>query len=124
MGIRANVIIKDNNGELIFYRHNDGDPEGVAHSLRTFLEMVKDRKIRNNVEQAAGWLILLGCRELEKIRTIYPEHNTWKVGAYEPATGIAGDIEFLYEIDLNAKTLTGWEHDGEEKGAKISIPTK
>lgn len=44
----------------------------------------------------------------------------WKVGAYEPSTGIHGDIEYLYEIDLKAKALKGWHHDGERKGASVT----
>ena len=30
----------------------------------------------------------------------------WKVGAYEPTTGIHGDIAYKYTIDLVAKTIT------------------
>ena len=31
--------------------------------------------------------------------------NGWKVGAYEPTIGIYNDIEYLYHIDLEKKTL-------------------
>lgn len=45
----------------------------------------------------------------------------WKCGAYEPSTCIHGDIEYLYEIDLQKKTLKGWQHDGNKKGK--AVPT-
>ena len=145
MSTRACVIIKDEYGQLIFYRHSDGYPEGVSVTLNKFIELLRSSKIRNNVSQAAGWLIILGAAEHNitglnfhtsepskalhtPIDKILPYENTgyvglgWKVGAYEPTTGIHGDIEFLYEIDLEAKTLTGWTHDGENKGAQVEIP--
>jgi hypothetical protein len=129
MSTRCNIVLKDGYGqELIFYRHSDGYPEGVAKTLREFLKLVKQSRIRNNVSQAAGWLILLGAEEygksLENLRTEAPDADLsgWKVGAYEPTLRIHFDIEYLYEIDLAKKTLRGWEHDGTKKGKPVSIP--
>lgn len=122
MSTRCNVIIKDNSDKLYFYRHSDGYPEGVAETLNAFMDRLKSGEIRNNVSQSAGWLIILGHEEYAENRKLYPEHSSWKVGAYEPTTALHGDIEFLYEIDLKAKTLKGWEHDGEKKGKPIKIP--
>lgn len=134
MSTRCNVIIKDNNfgteQSLIFYRHSDGYPEGVSDTLNEFLSLVKNNKIRDNIGQAAGWLILLGYEEyaedndLEKMRTNTQGTDIWgwNVGAYEPATCISIGIEYLYEIDLTKKTLNGWEHDGTKKGKKVKIP--
>jgi hypothetical protein len=31
--------------------------------------------------------------------------SDWKCGAYEPTTGIHGDIEYLYVVDLAAKEI-------------------
>lgn len=132
MSTRCNIIIKDKDLDddsfLIFYRHCDGYPEGVAETLGEFLELVKTNRLRDNVEQAAGWLIMLGNEEYAKtgetlasIRANTKGTNLkFKVGAYEPSTCIHGDIEYLYEIDLTAKTLRGWEHDGEKKGKEIT----
>jgi len=129
MSTRCNVIIKDAYGcELTFYRHSDGYPSGVAPTLTELLTLVKTDRLRDNVEQCAGWLIVLGHEE-------YAEYNSltkmranrngtgidgWKVGAYEPSCGIHSDIEYLYEIDLAAKTLRGWEHDGDNKGNEVT----
>jgi hypothetical protein len=106
--------------ELFFYRHSDGSPEGTLPTLKKFLQWLIDGKIKNNVCQASGWLILLGAMEYktvppeafesrsndptsklstdEEIRMEAPVN--WKCGAYEPAQGIQWDISYLYEIDL------------------------
>ncbi len=109
MSTRANIIIKDEYGEVIFYRHSDGYPEGTLPTLREFLSLVKSGKIRNNVSQASGWLILIGAKEYGVLREDFtPEYKDmmeWKVGAYEPTTQIHGDIEYLYTIDLTEESI-------------------
>ena len=140
MSTRANVVLKESysykveNGkmqdvtnELIFYRHSDGYPEGTLPTLNIFMEWLKSNKIRNNLSQSAGWLVVLGAIEYGTIPPYkrqeskfegaprYGDLNTiekpkdngskWKVGAYEPTTCIHGDIEWLYTIDVENKTL-------------------
>jgi hypothetical protein len=122
MSTRANIIIKDEHDKLFFYRHSDGYPEGTLPTLEKFLLYVKEGKIRDNVSQSSGWLIIIGAEEYKAIpnkrryeltkedekewhKKIYSEPLDWKVGAYEPTTGIHGDIEFLYVIDLDKKTI-------------------
>jgi hypothetical protein len=121
MSTRANIIIKDGSGrQLIFYRHSDGYPEGALPTLKKFMSWVKDEKIRDNVDQAAGWLILIGAEEYGEIyegggkykpkKTLTePDPNNefsgWNCGAYEPTTCIHGDIEYLYTLDLDEKTI-------------------
>lgn len=100
MSTRANIIIKDEYDKLIFYRHSDGYPEGTLPTLEKFVDMVKDGKIRRNVEQASGWLIVLGREEYADEGLLENDYYGWKVGAYEPSTCIHGDIEYLYIIDL------------------------
>jgi hypothetical protein len=133
MSTRANVVLKESytdsanrkiSRELIFYRHSDGYPEGTLPSLNKFMEWLKGNKIRNNLSQAAGWLVVLGAIEYATIPKFTKEKpyktsdceygdvetaedpKDWKVGAYEPTDCIHGDIEFLYEIDLIKKKLT------------------
>ena len=134
MSTRCNVILKEsytykaNNGrtvsrakELIFYRHSDGYPEGTLPSLNKFLELLRENKIRRDLSQGAGWLILIGAIEYNTIpeyekgaegKTEYglidtiKEPKSWKVGAYEPTTEIHGDIEFLHEINMRTAELT------------------
>ena len=124
MSTRANIILKEGKDKLFFYRHSDGYPKGTLPTLNKFVEWMKEGHIRSNVQQAAGWLIMLGALEystipdyktetVERYRGTVEEidFNTigspkdWKVGAYEPTTCIHGDIEYLYTIDLNTKEI-------------------
>lgn len=115
MSTRCQVIVKDRYSEIWFYRHSDGYPEGVAETLNQFLQYVKDGKIRDNAEQAAGWLIIIGHKEyMEQMPDYYKDEPTgtesfagWKVGAYEPSVSKEhGDIEYLYTVDLERKEIT------------------
>lgn len=127
MSTRANVILKDGKEKLYFYRHSDGYPSGTLPTLEKFISYTKDGKIRNNICQASGWLIIIGADEYKEYQIDYEDRknipfdkrkefvnekfgdlipstpNDWKVGAYEPTTGIHGDVEYVYVIDL--KTL-------------------
>ena len=38
--------------------------------------------------------------------TRHSGYDDWKVGHYEPTTGVHGDVQFVYELDLREKTLT------------------
>ena len=141
MSTRANIVIKDQYDKLFFYRHSDGYPSGALPTLNIFLDWVKSGKIRDNVGQAAGWLIIIGAIEYNSIppfKTKKPHFkgghaygdistiekaqaggiSEWKAGAYEPTTGIHGDIEYLYVIDLDTKTVKvydSWTDTGEGK---------
>ena len=122
MSTRANILFKDEWGdELWFYRHSDGYPKGVKPTLSKFVDWVVDGKIRDNISQACGWLILLGAKEYsvywdidtsetkEKPTMFEPSGNvlsSWKCGAYEPTTQQHGDIEFLYTVDFKERTVT------------------
>jgi hypothetical protein len=131
MSTRANIVLKESysykdekgkiinrSEELIFYRHSDGYPEGTLPILNKFMDWLKSGKIRNNLQQCAGWLIVLGAMEYNAIPKYEIENEylkdtdtiedpeDWKVGAFEPTTCIHGDIEYLYTIDLSKKELT------------------
>jgi hypothetical protein len=123
MSTRCNIIIKDQYEKLIFYRHSDGYPSVTLNSLCQFMQWIKEDRIRNNVEQCAGWLILLGAKEysteykknektgeyenIEKTDLFAPGNDInisgWKAGAYEPSTSIHGDIEYLYTLTIDKK---------------------
>lgn len=66
MSTRCQVVVKDQYNEIWFYRHSDGYPSGVADTLLKFLELVKSGKIRDNAEQSAGWLVILGAVEYQR----------------------------------------------------------
>ena len=122
MSTRATVIVKDSYEKIYFYRHSDGYPEGALPSLRKFMRWVIEGKIRNNAQQAAGWLVMIGARETDKIYIgdgkyspkadlTEPSPDTsgyeWKVGNYEPSgPELPGDIEWLYELDVDKKTIS------------------
>lgn len=137
MSTRANIVIKEGTQKLFFYRHSDGYPEGTLPTLRIFHKWMIEDKIRNDIQQGSGWLILLGAMEyatipeFKKDKTKYgfevdvntiSDPNDWKVGAYEPTTNIHGDIEYLYVIDMRTKTIEcyeDWTSGGEGKGMPI-----
>ena len=114
MATRCNIILTDAEGdEMWFYRHQGGDPETIMPDLKRFLSWVKNYHIRDDVSQAGGWLIVLGLPPLDGLTGgLTPEipRNDpicpWKVGHYEPTTKQHDDINWLYTIDLAAKTIT------------------
>lgn len=104
MSTRCNVLVKDNYSKIWIYRHSDGYPSGVHPTLSVFIQNIIDGKIRDNPGQSAGWLILLGAKEYDvslPSKTI----SGWKCGAYEPTCGEHGDIEYLYTVDLENRTV-------------------
>lgn len=71
MSTRANVVITDSfKTELWFYRHSDGYPEGTLPTLKKFCKWVHEGKIRDNANQSAGWLIIIGADEYKEYHII------------------------------------------------------
>lgn len=111
MSTRCNIIVKDSYGEeLIFYRHSDGYPDGALPLLEAFTEYVEAGAVRDNVSQACGWLILMGATEYGAVAPQWNKKTgerprNWKCGSIEPTTGIHGDIEYLYVVDLKSRTI-------------------
>ena len=108
MSTRAQIKVVGVGGEeLWFYRHSDGYLEGVLPTLSRFLEWRKTGRIRDNVQQACGWLVILG--NTENSAGTEPKSELvmgWKVGAYEPCSPVFhGDIEFFYVVDLVKATI-------------------
>jgi len=114
MSTRCNILLKDAYGdEMWFFRHGDGGPETVMPDLKRFMGWVKNNHIRSNVSQAGGWIIVMGLPPLDGLTGgLTPEiprndpYSPWKVGHYEPTTEQRGDINWLYTLDLGAKTIT------------------
>lgn len=104
MSTRCNVLIKDGYSEIWIYRHSDGYPSGVHPTLSEFIQHIINGTIRDNPGQSAGWLILLGAKEYN-ISVPAKGMSGWKCGAYEPTTGEHGDIEYLYTVDLENRTV-------------------
>jgi len=131
MSTRCNILIKDKKNKQWFYRHCDGYPSVTANSLKTFVQWLIDGKIRDSVSQGSSWLIILGNNETNKTisdgkkeqrknKKHYfkydhesygggsePHYGSmgWKVGVYEITNGKHGDIEYIYTIDMDKKTV-------------------
>ncbi len=120
MSTRANILIKDEDGMLYFYRHSDGYPESTGEDLKEFVKGYQTGAMRLDLGQSAGWLIIRGHKEyFGENQTFTGSPNPldrsygWKVGAYEPTTDIHGDIDYLYTIDLENKILSCARANGE-----------
>jgi hypothetical protein len=113
MSTRARVTITDGENELNFYRHSDGYPSGVMPTLGHFMKRVKNGQIRDDLMQAAGWLIAFGINEYRALGytgDLEPgpigSSMGWRVGAYEPDPyPLHGDEEYIYILNLKDKTI-------------------
>jgi len=102
MSTRCNIVVRDGDKELWFYRHHDGYPESVLPDLEPLMERLREGSLRDNVGQFSGWLIITGRRGHGRVGS----YDDWKVGDYEPTTGLHGDVAYVYEIDLRSRELT------------------
>jgi len=100
MSTRSNVEITDGTYSFMFYRHSDGYPTGQKMLLK-FMKLIQDKKLRDDLQQCAGWLIVFGH---EEYGSISPEQD-WKVGAYELSIDKHGDIEYFYKCDILKMTI-------------------
>ena len=86
MATRAHLIIKDKDGdERFIYHHWDGYPEGVGKEVREFLHLEEVANIFNAQEF---------CKAIEK----------WDCSYEFEDTGLHGDEDYIYEIDLDKRT--------------------
>ena len=101
MGTRCNIIVKAKGKKITLYHHWDGYPEGVGQDLVNKLQKVFDN------DYFCHWTHIVN--KLVKDR---------EDEGYEITTGLHGDIEYLYTIDTDKKTLkfqsVGYEKDGDE----------
>ena len=90
-------------GDVPFYRHSDGYPEGVKDSLDKFCGWVNSGMIRRVAMQAAGWLIAIGIKEYQKYTDVDIQDLTptdWKIGAYEPCSDIYQWAEYVHVVHV------------------------
>lgn len=142
MSTRAQIIVTDGYCSLWFYRHSDGYPEGAMPLLEKFMNYVKTGTIRDNAEQASGWLVLFGAQEYDtrtsyedgkivevpKVDLVEPDRTDtlygWKCGSIEPSEpNLHGDIDYLYILDLKRKTITSYNKDFEKHIPQIEART-
>ena len=143
MSTRCQVIVRDSRNEQVwFYRHCDGYPEGVAPTLNAFLDLVKAGKIRDNVEQACGWIVIIGAVEYQTVKAdcfdkpkgpVFSADGMtgddlmgWQAGAYEPCPNgcVHGDIEYAYLVDLEEKAIYQLQLTTDSAGAAIDMSKK
>lgn len=98
MSTRCNIIIKDKYNEFWLYHHHDGYPEGVGADLTKRMNSAFEKDL--DLSDVVNMLI----------KDIDDE--------YEITTGEHGDIEYLYKIDVDRKTLSyqAVSHHWEENG--------
>jgi len=106
MSTRSNIEITDGTDSFMFYRHSDGYPSG-QETLLKFMKLIQDKKLRDDVQQCAGWLIVFGH---EEYGSVSPEKD-WKVGAYEPSIDKHGDINYFYKCDILKMTIEVYNPD-------------
>lgn len=106
MSTRANVKFVSGGEELWFYRHSDGYPSCCGEDLKDFVKGYASGKLRSNLIQSAGHLVVRGHEEFKREGFSESGLFSWKVGTYEPTTFQHTDIEFLYEIDLDEGLLS------------------
>ena len=72
MSTRCNILLKDKSGaELWFYRHYDGYPDNIMPDLKRFMGWVKNGHLRDNVNQAGGWIIAMGLPPLDGLTGVF-----------------------------------------------------
>lgn len=107
MSTRCNIIVKNKTEQAILYHHHDGYPEGVGVALLTKVTpLLKDNRYYNDVEDIVNALI-----------------KDKDDDEYEYTAALHGDIEYLYEIDTDAKTIKCFAYDymTATKGDEISL---
>lgn len=115
MGTRANIILRENSNEKILYSHYDGYIiDGVGEMLEEFIWDFMDSRIN------IGHPLIEELYE-RLINKMYPNPDNFDlVGAFD----IAGDIEYLYIIDIkdgipslvaySRNSNEAWEHPTSE----------
>lgn len=107
MSTRCNIIVKSKSEEVILYHHHDGYPEGVGVALlNKVTPLLKDNRYYNDVEDIVNALI-----------------KDKDDDEYEYTSALHGDIEYIYEIDVDQKTIKCFEYNysTESKGDEISL---
>lgn len=90
MSTRCNIIVQDADSKYTLYHHCDGYPEYVGVCLYKALY----ERIQKHKYEAFEIVNMLVKAQLEGIDT-----------SYELTFGLHGDIEYLYVVDLNFKTI-------------------
>lgn len=85
MSTRCNIVIKHKGyNDIILYHHHDGYPQGVGYDLHSRLKKIEGCWYETDIANG-----LVKDAEDE----------------YEITSCIHGDIDYLYTIDCNTKTL-------------------
>lgn len=90
MSTRCNVIIRKDGNQVVLYHHWDGYPEGVGYDLV--------ERFRKNFQPGQPEWTMAGV-----VNMLIKDKEDQ---GYEWTTRLHGDIEYLYTVDLNRKTIT------------------
>ena len=96
----------------------EGDRDGpIPQDLERIIGWIKEGRLRRDLGQLAGWLVVMGHIESVDRVNGYPwrkgedlmyglpgassDASGWKVGNYEPTSwGIHGDVQYVYVLDV------------------------
>ena len=96
MSTRSEILVKCSFGEVKLYHHHDGYIEGVGFDLyKRFFSKEKEGFNREYCTPDVS----------DVVNELVKDAND----EYEVTVSKHTDIEYFYEIDVNAKTLTGWQ---------------
>lgn len=107
MSTRCNIIVKSKSEEVILYHHHDGYPEGVGvELLMKVYPKLHDNHYYNDVEDIVNMLI-----------------KDKDDDEFEYTSALHGDIEYVYEIDVDQKTIKcfEWNWNSDEKGDECDL---
>ena len=106
MSTRCNIIVKDGNDRIYLYHHHDGYPMGVGTELQRWL----DERFKPQPYFTPRWYAMSIATALVKGAPVYPfDKEGKKDDEYEITTGLHGDVEYVYVINCQARTLRCYE---------------
>ena len=127
MSTRSQIKVKGS--EIMIYKHSDGYPEGVMPTLKEIVKTFADKRGNEPDYALAQIMRAYARRDEEKRQAILAddEQEAWHDIYKEPRmTGWGldciqhGDIEYLYEVDLEERTITIYDlWEGTEEVVKV-----
>lgn len=110
MSTPANIIIANRHSiadSVWLYRRHDGYPEyqgvkgPIVEVLETLQTWVVERKIRDNMMQAAAWFFAFGWNlRVDNIGHIISKGgpSLWDANVFWPSPPIVGDVAYIYGV--------------------------
>lgn len=131
MSTRAHIKVMGS--DVLIYKHNDGYESDVLPTLKEIsIQFIKERG--NDPEYAIAQIMRAFTRKeeeerKEKLKQAKRNNDEFWVNIYSKntmtgwglSTGLHGDIEFLYEVDLLDKEIRIFQGFGNDRELKETI---